>query len=74
MHSAIYPTVRECHLNNDFPKLNRGLSRTYSECSVSATRVLMLKTDVYTLHSAWVASNVEGSYKRGVTLAMAIGW
>lgn len=23
---------------------------------------------------AWVASNVEGSYKRGVTLAMAIGW
>ncbi|KAG1846884.1 MFS general substrate transporter [Suillus subluteus] len=24
--------------------------------------------------SAWVASNVEGSYKRGVTLAMAIGW
>ncbi|KAF9229153.1 MFS general substrate transporter [Gyrodon lividus] len=25
-------------------------------------------------HSAWMASNVEGSYKRGVTLAMAIGW
>jgi sugar phosphate permease len=23
---------------------------------------------------AWVASNVEGSYKRGITLAMAIGW
>ncbi|KAF8560248.1 MFS general substrate transporter [Imleria badia] len=24
--------------------------------------------------SAWVSSNVEGSYKRGMTLAMAIGW
>ncbi|KAN0100516.1 Major facilitator superfamily domain containing protein [Tylopilus felleus] len=23
---------------------------------------------------AWVSSNVEGSYKRGMTLAMAIGW
>ncbi|KAF9232571.1 MFS general substrate transporter [Melanogaster broomeanus] len=28
----------------------------------------------YLAASAWVASNVEGSYKRGVTLAMAIGW
>ncbi|KAG1817768.1 MFS general substrate transporter [Suillus variegatus] len=27
-----------------------------------------------TARIAWVASNVEGSYKRGVTLAMAIGW
>ena len=23
---------------------------------------------------AWVSSNIEGSYKRGVTLAIAIGW
>ncbi|KAH7885894.1 major facilitator superfamily domain-containing protein [Phlebopus sp. FC_14] len=28
----------------------------------------------YLAASAWVASNVEGSYKRGITLAMAIGW
>ena len=24
--------------------------------------------------SAWVSSNVEGSYKRSATLGMAIGW
>ncbi|KZT05887.1 MFS general substrate transporter [Laetiporus sulphureus 93-53] len=29
---------------------------------------------VYLAASAWVSGNVEGSYKRGATLAMAIGW
>ncbi|EIN14101.1 MFS general substrate transporter [Punctularia strigosozonata HHB-11173 SS5] len=29
---------------------------------------------VYLAAAAWLSSNVEGSYKRSVTLAMAIGW
>ncbi|KAG1757702.1 major facilitator superfamily domain-containing protein [Suillus lakei] len=43
-----------------------GLS--YFACFLAASAIYP------TVRIAWVASNVEGSYKRGVTLAMAIGW
>ena len=40
---------------------------------ISTPQKIILKVD--TANSvAWVASNVEGSYKRGVTLGMAIGF
>ncbi|KAF8846262.1 MFS general substrate transporter [Paxillus ammoniavirescens] len=43
-------------------------SLSYFACYLAASAIYP------TVRDAWVASNVEGSYKRGVTLAMAIGW
>ncbi|KIJ68580.1 hypothetical protein HYDPIDRAFT_82841 [Hydnomerulius pinastri MD-312] len=43
-------------------------SLSYFACYLAASGLPIVT------HSAWVAGNVEGSYKRGITLAMAIGW
>ncbi|KAF9244581.1 major facilitator superfamily domain-containing protein [Melanogaster broomeanus] len=43
-------------------------SLSYFGCYLAASAIYP------TVRDAWIASNVEGSYKRGVTLAMVIGW
>lgn len=36
-------------------------------------RLMEINSDLWNVVSAWVSANVEGSYKRSVTLAMCIG-
>ncbi|OSX67374.1 hypothetical protein POSPLADRAFT_1130525 [Postia placenta MAD-698-R-SB12] len=41
---------------------------------IASTNPALSYFAVYLAVAAWVSSNVEGSYKRSATLAMAIGW
>ncbi|KAI0756700.1 MFS general substrate transporter [Daedaleopsis nitida] len=46
-----------------------------SNPSLSYFAVYLAASSIYpTIRAAWVASNVEGSYKRSAVLGMAIGW
>jgi len=49
---------------------SRSPALSYFACYLAASSIYPTVPNTV----AWVSSNVEGSYKRGVTLAMAIGW
>lgn len=72
--SGIYPIIREYRSTTILRLVSNDANVVISKHCVSLLKMLssILEDSHDSLFSAWVSNNVEGSYKRSVTLAMVI--
>ena len=69
---SIFKCVYRSHTSPD--TFSKGNLFHHSQYSVSVMHLSYPHNVTIRGYSAWVASNVEGSYKRGAVLGIVIGW